>query len=787
MKNLTKSLYVFIILTILNCGISFSQTITQTIKGRVIDKESLTPLPGASIVIQTASSPLGVASDSEGFYQIDNVPVGRHTIVVTFMGYEPMFYSEVLVGSGKEVVINVELTESIAKIDDVVVKGNNNKGEPINSMSMNSARSFNVEETRRYAGGFDDPVRLASVYAGVASSGSVESNAIMIRGNSPVGVLWQVEGMTVPNPTHFANSDILGGGSITMFSNQILSNSDFYTGAFPAEFGNAYSGAFDVRFRDGNTDKFEHAFQIGAMGIDFASEGPLSHNKKTSYLFNYRYSTLGLLAQFLPEGEGLPIYQDLSFKIKLPAGEGGYLSIWGVGGIDIFAKNAEEDSTEWTFEQTRKHIRSDFKSGTVGMTYRKLFNNDSYLNISVAGSGYFQENNAKWLNENLEYNQLGLSKYLDTRYSTKILYNKKHNARLTTRIGVIYEFMAYNYELSVANQDYNEMIKVSDVDGNSSMVRAFAQAKYSITQNLTLNTGLHSMYFQLNDKMAVEPRLGLKWEASENHSFSASYGIHSQQQYLSVYFVERQTETGIEYPNKDLDFNKAQHFVLGYDLNLGKNHRIRVEPYYQILSNLAVVNKSPIAMINVENLHDFNLALVSTGKGRNYGVDFTFERFLNKGFYYLLTSSVFESKFTGGDGIERDTRFNNNFLVNALAGKEWKIGKNKNQIFSLNARVYVKGGDRLTPPDEEASRYMQAIEFDENRAFEEQAATTYRVDFTVNYQINLKKFAIILSTQVNNILESPTIYKYVYDYTTSSTRVMQDGKSFPNMSLKIEF
>ncbi len=776
-----------VFLTVATITGGFSQEIVQTIKGRVVDKDSQMPLPGANVVVASLEKPKGTSTGANGYFEIIGIPVGRHTIKASFIGYEPVVYSEVLVGSGKEIVLNIALTESIVKLDDVVVTPENSKGEALNTMSMVSARSFHVEETRRYAGGFDDPVRLASVYAGVASSGSAESNAIMIRGNSPVGVLWQVEGMAVPNPTHFANADMLGGGAITMFSNHILSNSDFYTGAFPAEFGNAYSGVFDIRFRNGNTENFEHAFQIGAMGIDFASEGPLYREKRASYLFNYRYSTLGLLSQFLPEGEGLPIYQDLSFKVKTDLTPSSTISIWGLGGIDAYNKFAEKDPELWEYEKTRYKIMADYQSGSTGINYRKLFANQAYLNASITASGYYQVADAQWLDEELQYVPLNKSTYFDSRLSAKMLYNTKHNARLTTRFGMIYNYLSYEYNIRIADDKREKLSQVSDTKGDASLWQCFAQTKYNVLQNLTFHAGLHSMYFSLNDKTSIEPRLGASWQINPVHSLSAAFGLHSQQQVLSVYFVEKKVDEGITYPNKDLDFTQAQHFVLAYDVKLSKNCRFRIEPYYQILSDLAVVRNSPVAMVNVKDMHDFRLILESTGNGRNYGVDFTFERFLHNGFYFLTTASVFESKYTGGDGVERNTLFNNNFLMNILGGKEWKLGAQKNKILGINARAYIKGGDRMTPPDITASEDAQEIVYDYHRAFEKQAPVTYRFDFTATYQINKPKYALIFAIQINNALSSTTIYEDVFDYTTKSVREMKDGNPFPNMFVKIEF
>lgn len=344
MKTKTTLIILFFFLGI-NGSCLFAQNLTQVIRGQVVDKESMQPLPGATIIIMLTEPILGTTTDANGNYKINGVPVGRHNIKISFLGYHDIIIPEVLVGSSKEVVLNIELKESVTNLSAVEIKADVNKGLSINTMATVSARSFNVEETRRYAGGFDDPGRLASAFAGVSTNGGVESNAIIIRGNTPAGVLWQIEGMEVPVPSHFANAEVMGGGAVTLFSNQILSNSDFFTGAFPAQYGNATSGVFDVKLRNGNNEKYEHAFQIGAMGIDFSSEGPFKRGKGASFLFNYRYSTLGLLKSFLPE-QGLPEYQDLCFKINIPTKNAGNFAFWGIGGIDKFTNKAKDKPEE---------------------------------------------------------------------------------------------------------------------------------------------------------------------------------------------------------------------------------------------------------------------------------------------------------------------------------------------------------------------------------------------------------------------------------------------------------
>ena len=322
-----------------------AQRLTQTVRGIVLDKDAQIPLVGATIVKSGAETDFGTTTNANGEFTLPNVPVGRHNFKVSYMGYEPCVLNELLVGSAKEVVLNIELVETINNMEEVVVMAKTRKDQPLNFMSTVSSRVFSVEEASRYAGGFDDPTRLASSFAGVAAS-EIESNGISVRGNSPAMVQYQMEGVEIDNANHFEGGDMLGGGFVSLFNSHLLANSDFMTGAFPAQYGNALSATFDMKLRNGNNQKHEHAAQIGVMGIDIASEGPIKKGGKASYLFNYRYSTFGLLTSFLPEGEGLPVYQDLTYKINLPS-KAGTFALWGTGAIDNFYLKAKDKPEEW--------------------------------------------------------------------------------------------------------------------------------------------------------------------------------------------------------------------------------------------------------------------------------------------------------------------------------------------------------------------------------------------------------------------------------------------------------
>ena len=203
-----KRLLAGIVLALTIAGNAFNQDITQVVRGKVVDEESQMPLPFTTIVVLTLDPVMGTTSDDNGYFRLEKVPVGRHNIQVSFMGYESKVIPELLVTSGKEIVLDIGLIEKVEMMDEVVVKAYTQKDKPLNSLSMVSARTFSVEEAQRYAGGFDDPARLASSFAGVAT-GYLDDNGIIVRGNAPKGLLWRLEGIEIPNPNHFAKFDNL--------------------------------------------------------------------------------------------------------------------------------------------------------------------------------------------------------------------------------------------------------------------------------------------------------------------------------------------------------------------------------------------------------------------------------------------------------------------------------------------------------------------------------------------------------------------------------------------------
>ncbi len=776
---------VLLIMLIISSLLVFSQSgLKQTVRGRIVDAETKIPLIGATIILEGSAPLIGTTADLDGNFRFEGIPVGRHNFKVSYVGYETRIVSEILVGSGKEVVLSIEMKESYVSLNQVVIRANSDKDKPVNSMATLSARTFSVEETSRYAGGFDDPARLASAFAGVATT-QTTNNAIIIRGNSPRGVLWRFEGVDIPAAFHFPNVDFAGGGGFTVLSNQMLQNSDFFTGAFPAEYGNATSGVFDIRMRTGNAEKREYTAQLCMLGADFSAEGPFRKGGKATYLFNYRYSTLGLVGALL-NFPNIPTYQDLSFKFDFPTQKAGTFSFWGLGADDKNIKTEETDSLKWENDISRNRMKYYNQFGTIGLSHRMSIGAKSFLYSTLSAEAMSYSMDKQELTLNMLLLPADFIKSTEGKYTFRTVLNHKFNQRITSRTGVTVSSLFFDNTLKKAFRENPEVLTTFvDNNGTSLMTQAFSQFRIELLPNLSTNIGFHSMYLAVNEKPTFEPRAGMSWNITQKDELSIGYGLHTQTEELRTYFSQTNTDGVIETPNKDLGFIKSHHLVLGYSRRISEVMRIKIEPYYQYLNNVPVLPGSSFAIINITSDWAINSKLDNSGTATNYGIDITVERFLKDGFYYLFTASLFDSKYVGGDGKEYSTRFNRGFVVNALAGKEYML-RSKN-ILGISAKVTCMGGLRYTPALYAESMAAQMYIPDNSKAFADQFPSSTGVDLSITYRVNKKKHSGIWILMVKNALLQPDYSDPFFDFISKEIIIDQMKMPIPSLGYKIEF
>ncbi|WP_455643258.1 TonB-dependent receptor [Parabacteroides sp.] len=777
-----KKIYLFFLLNALFFYSLYGQS-TQMVKGVVVDKNSRNPIPYATVALLNAVPVIGVTTDTLGYFFLPNVPVGRHDIEIRCIGYEPAILKEVLVGSSKEVVLDIHLQENLLELKEVTVKPTLNKTEPLNSMAIAGGRMLSVEEASRYAGGMDDPARLVSSFAGVTAN--VGNNGIVVRGNAPKFLQWRMEDVEIPNPNHFADVTSFGGGGLTALSSQVLGNSDFFTGAFPAEYNNALSGVFDMYLRNGNNTRYEHTALISFLGIEAASEGPFKKGYNGSYLFNYRYSTLSLLSPLQPEDADGTDYQDLSFKLFFPTRKAGNFSVWGIGLIDHSGTVAEKDKNKWQYEQDMENQDVKQYSGALGLNHKINIKKTAFLKTTMALTVSGLNMHTEQMNEQVLLVPKNVIKTTNWNFVLSSVLQRRYSEHHTNRTGIRITGLKYDLFMQDAQKRENELQTLINKTGFSSLFTAYSTSTFRFTNQWSMNAGINAQYFTLNGNYTIEPRVSLKYQFMPNHSFSLAYGMHSRLEMLNYYFMEKEGEK----VNKDLDFTKAHHFSLGYDLNIGENKHLKIEPYMQFLYNIPIISDSTYSFVNLQGNDDWFLSeqLINAGKGINYGIDITFEKYMSHGYYYMLTASIFNSLYKTTKNKWYNTRYNRNFVLNFLAGKEWMLGKNHQNILGINSRVTFQGGDRYSPVNESASLKQQDAIYDESNPYSKQLSPVLLGHLTVSYKINKKRVSHEFAAKILNITGYKDYYGHRYNYVTHQVDEEREANIIPNISYKIEF
>ncbi|HIF13941.1 MAG TPA: TonB-dependent receptor [Bacteroidetes bacterium] len=779
-----------------------AQTLVQSIRGQIIDKSSQSPLVGANLIILDSLHNKGGVSDINGYYRIENVPVGRISIKCSYIGYNEVVLNHLELNSGKELILNVEMEERVVRGKEFVVYGEKEKHKTINDMITVSGRTFTIEETKRYAGTLNDPARMAAAFAGVMGTND-SRNDIVIRGNSPMGVLWRLEGIDIPNPNHFGSQGSTGG-PISMLNNNVLADCDFITGAFPAEYGNAMAGVFDLKLRKGNNENREFTGQVGFNGAELMAEGPFKKGSRSSYLASYRYSTLDLFDKLgIHFGiSSVPNYQDLSFKLNFPTDKSGTFSLFGIGGyssIKMFASDREPE--DWSFGLENQDIAYNTAMGIGGLKHKILINNKTYINTTISASAQYNFNDldtlildstqTKVIDKSPFYDQV----FLQKRYTFSTFINKKFSAKHNIRTGLFYDFFVFDLKDSIHNYKYDYYEVFRDFEGNASLFRPYFQWQYKPSNDLVINAGIHMMYFLFNKTSAIEPRLGIKWNFSQNQSLGLSYGKHSQLLPFMIYF--RKSEDHETLSNKALGMTKSDHLVLGYDLLLSKSLRLKLETYYQNIYNVPV-DTIPTAYSLLNEGADYIIRssgeLIGEGTGYNYGLELTLEKFFSDNYYFLLTTSLFNSRFIGSNGVDHPTVFNGNYAANLLLGKEFVLSrKNKDKKKSVSKIVLdfkqsIAGGKRYTPFDvmQLPTGQYEAL-YDESMQFEKQLKDYFRTDIKIGYKLQTKGVSQSFIFYIQNVTDHKNILIQSLDKTSGVIVNEYQLGFFPVVLYRIEF
>ena len=765
-----KYFFTLIFLLCLLTNNSTAQKVTQTLRGTVVDAVDNLPLKGATVYLLPSEITFGVVTDRSGSFRFDSIPVGRYQLKISYVGYKTILLSEVSLESGKESVKHIAMELGTEDLNEVVVVA----GRP--SLSPLSVQTITAEQTQRYAATFYDPGRLVTAFAGVINQND-QANNIVVRGNSPTSTVWWLEGAEIVNPNHTANAGTVSdrvmpnGGGVNILSAQLLGDSYFFNGNYPTQYGNGLGGILDMRMRKGNEEQREYTAQIGLIGIDLAAEGPFHKDYAASYLVNYRYSTLGLLSQMgVQLGDEEVAFQDLSFNVSLPTKKFGNLTIFGMAGSSSNFFEAQRDTAVWDVQKDRQDINFTSRMGALGVTYNVLFAADKALwKTTFVVSSANSEREAFRLNEDYTRRITDVDERQETKVSFASMLQYRFSDKATLKTGL----NATQYIPIVrAGKFITEDSVQIFLEGSSQnwLYRPYVNLQYNPITRLQFNIGAAYAYYAANGTNSVEPLFSVKYNFKHNQSLSFAYRLQAQLQVPTVYFGANIT-SDIFFPddgesgyNEELEMTKAHHLGLAYQTNILDKLNINAELYYQSLFDVPIINNG-ISTFSALNLLDEIIqdTLISEGTGRNYGLEVTLQKFMENGYYLLLTSTIYESKYTAADGIERDTRFNGNYALALSGGKEfqWQSKKGNTNVLGINIKMVYLGGFRSTPIDITQSVKLDETIFIENRAFSEQLPNYFKTDFRVYFKKSRPKYTTTLALDLQNMTNHQNV---AYDY-----------------------
>lgn len=776
----------FLIAFLLLQNILFSQENNelprQNIKGKVINKVTKVPITGATVSL--VGTKYGNYSNKDGSFKIDRVQVGRYTLRTTAVGFEPIQFNIVL-NSGSELILNIELNESYVQTDTVLVLATKDRFAPNNEAALVSSTMFTIDDAQRFAGSRMDVARMAQNFAGVLGADD-RRNDIIIRGGSPTELLWRLDGLDIPNPNHFATQGATGG-PVSALNANLLDNSDFFTGAFPAEYIGKMSGVFDIKLKKGNNEKFEFLGEFGFNGLEIGAQGPFL-TENSSIIANYRYSFLDLLEKMGVDFgfAGIPKYSDFTSKVDIPVNSNNHLSLTVfLGTSDIFIQDSKLD-TVYTGD-------FDIKNGTdiasVGINWLHNFSNQIFGQMTLGYVYGRYRNDLDSITTDTNNKVISLDKWFagnssEGYYTLKYTLNYSPNRRNYFSAGIEARSPFYRLrEERFTVRGENSVLWNLNKTGNSLHLLSFLNWNWRIDENITLNTGLAAQFFELSNKSTVEPRIGFSYKITDLSSINLGFGVHRQALPLLTHFYAKE--------NRNLDFIQSIHYVAGFSYNIASDAIIKIEGYYKDIS------KSPIKKYQKDSWSFLNSGVnfgliggqdetyISKGTGRAYGAEFSLIKNFANGYYLMTTASFVRQQFKGSDGVLRFGSFDNVYILNLLGGYEIVI--NPSFSIEISGKYTIAGGAPYTPIDVEGSIRTRETKYIDSLAYSLRNDPYSRFDIRIDFRNNFKNLALISYFSIENFFNTRNIwFRWFNQQKATVTEIPQLGFFFVG-GFRIEF
>lgn len=761
-KYLTTSLFLLVSL------LTFAQT--GTVKGRVYNQKNNEPLEFATIRIQGTTN--GTTTDLEGNYEIVYRP-GFYRLEVSYVGYETTLSAEVHIQGNQTAFIDIAVPESSTLIDEVVVR------PTFNLKKIESPVSFltiGVSDIEKAAGVNRDVSKALQSLPGVGAT-DPNRNDLIVRGGGPSENVFYLDGIEIPIINHFATQGS-SGGVVGIINPDFVREVNFYTGAFPANRPNALSSVMDIRQKDGSRDRIHTQVGIGASDAAFTMDGPIGD--KSTFIVSARQSYLQLLFKFigLPF---LPTYNDFQVKYKYQIDPKNELSIIGLGAIDNMTLNTElqEDGTEsqrYLLDYLPVYQQWNY---TIGAVYKHF--SDNYFDTWVLSRNMLRNKNFKYPDN--DESQPKISDYRSDEAENKFRFERSYPdlpVKLLIGAGVAYSHYENETNRKVfSNGSLNDLIYKTKLDLWS--YQAFIQASDTYLNNrLSLSLGLNTIGNNFNNNMKnplnqVSPRFSASYRLTDKWDINANVGRYAMRPAYTTLGYKDASGLFIN-KNENLKHIISNQAIAGFAYEPNFKLRFNLEGFYKLYNNypLSVTDGMSIAGKGTDYGQVGDEEIVSTGKGRAYGVEFSGKLVDYKGLNSTITYTLFKSEFTGADGIYRPSNWDTRHMVNLLG--RYNLPKNWN----ISMRWRFVGGAPYSPIDVDLSTNKDAWSVN-NRPYIDYAnyntlrlKDSHQLDLRIDKEYYFKKMMLNFYLDVQNAYNFQSENPPIYTNKDASGMIMND-------------
>ena len=679
---------------LLICFIAFSNVVSsQSVKvyGSISNTLNNEPIPFANIIIEGTT--IGATSDIDGNYEILNLNAGAYNFKCSYIGFNTDIQSEIKVSSNKSLRLDFFLSENSELLGEVKVRGNTFNKTQASPVSL---RTINASEISKSAGGNRDISKVVANLPGVATSSGFR-NDIIVRGGSPTENKFFLDGIEIPTINHFTTQGS-SGGPVGILNVNFIREVDFYTGAFPANRGNALSSVMELKLIEGNEEEISGSFALGSSDAGLTLNTPLS--KKSTLLFSVRRSYLQFLFKAL-KLPFLPTYNDMQFKYTFKPDKKNQFNFLGIATIDDFTLNKDINNDE---KDTLQIALNNYNLNnlvinkqwnyTIGGTWRHFFNNSNLFfvmsrnhldNTALKYLDYADENSQKILDYKSE----------EIENKTRLEYNFKRNG-YSIIIGSNLEDATYTNNTNQIFTIGDSIITgINNVDLHFIKYGAFTQISKTYFENkLTSSFGLRidgNSFTENANSNNFSPRLSLAYNLNSKTSINSNIGrFHQLPSYTILGF-----ENNGKYLNKDAAYITCDHAVIGIEYNPTSYSKISLESFYKRYSNYPFSILDSISLANLGD--DFGVVgnedISSISKGNSYGIELLAQQKMSSSIYGILSATYYYSRFEDNEGKLIPSKWDNRFILNMTAGKKFK----NNIEFGIKYRY--SGGSPYTPID----------------------------------------------------------------------------------------